>query len=118
MSEDLLQVPPIRFPVLGNSGVVGLFSMLHIGMAGISVGFILLAPLLEYLGIKDPFYTRLAKTLVQFIAVIFSVSATFAVIMVELFIGLFPVTTVYLFNRFETAIYAAIVLFLLHIFFF
>lgn len=118
MPDDSLRLPPIQFPLVGNSAVVGLFSLLHIALAALSVGFIVLAPLLEYLGVRDPFYTRLAKTLVQFVAIIFSISVTFAVTMVELFIGLFPVTTVHLFNRFQPATYAAIGLFLLHIFFF
>lgn len=116
MTDDSLRLTPIQFPLAGNSAMVGLFSLLHIALAALSVGFIVLAPLFEYLGMKDPFYTGLAKTLAQFVAVIFSVSATFAVIMLELFIGLFPVTTVYLFNRFQPMTYAALGIFLLHIF--
>lgn len=118
MPESELRLPPIEFPILGNSGAVGLFSLLHIGLAGLTVGFIVLAPLLEYLGIKDPFYTRLGRSLVRFVAVAFSISAVFAVVMVELFIGLFPVSTVYIFRRFELGVYVAIVVFFLHIFFF
>ncbi|MBI3805234.1 MAG: hypothetical protein HY282_15900 [Nitrospirae bacterium] len=54
--------------------------------------------------------------LVQFIAVIFSLSATFAVVMPELFVGLFPVSTVSLFRHFEFPMYVAIAVFFLHIF--
>jgi cytochrome d ubiquinol oxidase subunit I len=118
MPESELRLPPIQFPILGNSGAVGLFSLLHISLAGLTVGFIVLAPLLEYLGMKDPFYTRLGRSLVRFVAVVFSISAVFAVVMVELFIGLFPVSTVYIFRRFELGVYIAIVVFFLHIFFF
>ncbi|TAK06317.1 MAG: hypothetical protein EPO39_09160 [Candidatus Manganitrophaceae bacterium] len=115
MPESELRLPPIQFPVLGNSGAVGLFSLLHISLAGLSVGFIVLAPLLEYWGIRDPFYTRLARSLVRFVAVTFSISAVFAVVMVELFIGLFPVSTVYIFQRVEFGAYVAIAVFFLHI---
>lgn len=116
MSEGLLDLPPIRFPLIGNSIVIGIFSLLHISLASLSIGFIVLAPLFEYLGLKDPFFTHLSKSLVQFTAVVFSVSATFAVIMLELFIGLFPIATVYLFRRFDTAVYLALAVFLLHLF--
>lgn len=118
MSESDLLLPPIQFPILGNSGAVGLFSLLHIALAGLTAGFIVLAPALEYLGIKDPFYTRLGRSLVRFVAVVFSVSVVFAVVMVELFIGLFPVSTVYIFQRFKPAVYIGAVVFLLHIWFF
>lgn len=118
MPGSELRLPPIQFPILGNSGAVGLFSLLHISLAGLTVGFIVLAPLFEYLGMRDPFYARLGRSLVRFVAVVFSISAVFAVIMVELFIGLFPVSTVTIFRRFELGIYLAIVVFFLHIFFF
>jgi len=118
MPESALRLPPIQFPYLGNSGAVGLFSLLHISLAGLSIGFIVLAPLLEYLGIRDPFYTRLARSLVRFVAVTFSISGVFAVMMVELFIGLFPVSTVYIFQRVEFGTYVAIAVFFLHIWFF
>ncbi len=118
MPGSELRLPPIQFPILGNSGAVGLFSLLHISLAGLTVGFIVLAPLLEYWGIGDPFYTRLARSLVRFVAVVFSISAVFAVVMVELFIGLFPVSTVYIFRRFELGVYIAMAVFFLHIFFF
>ncbi|MDC4225319.1 MAG: hypothetical protein MPW15_14050 [Candidatus Manganitrophus sp.] len=97
MPGSELLLPPTQFPILGNSGAVGLFSLLHIALAGLTAGFIVLAPALEYLGIKDPFYTRLGRSLVRFVAVVFSISAVFAVVMVELFIGLFPVSTVTIF---------------------
>jgi cytochrome d ubiquinol oxidase subunit I len=118
MPGSELRLPPIQFPFLGNSGAVGLFSLLHIALAGLTVGFIVLAPIFEYLGMRDPFYTRLGRSLVRFVAVAFSISAVFAVVMVELFIGLFPVSTVYIFRRFELGVYVAIVVFFLHIFFF
>jgi len=118
MPGSELRLPPIQFPILGNSGAVGLFSLLHILLAGLTVGFIVLAPLFEYLGMRDPFYSRLGRSLVRFVAVVFSISAVFAVIMVELFIGLFPVSTVTIFRRFELGIYLAIIVFFLHIFFF
>lgn len=118
MPESELRLPPIQFPIFGNSGAVGLFSLLHISLAGLSIGFVVLAPILEYLGIRDPFYTRLARSLVRFVAIAFSISAVFAVVMVELFIGLFPVSTVYIFRRVEFGTYIAIAVFFLHIWFF
>lgn len=118
MAENTLLLPPIHFPLLGNSVVIGLFSLLHISIAGLTVGFIILAPVLEYFGLKNPSYTRLSRSLVRFAAVTFSLSGTFAVVMLELLIGLFPVTTVLLFRRFQFAIYIALIVFLFHLFFF
>lgn len=39
MPDSSLRLPPVQFPLLGNSAVIGLFSLLHLFLAGLSVGF-------------------------------------------------------------------------------
>jgi cytochrome bd-type quinol oxidase subunit 1 len=103
----------ITFPLLGNSVVIGLFSLLHITFAAISVGFMMLAPLLETAEQRDPSYLSMARSLTRFTVVTFSVSTVLAVFMVELSIGLFPLTTMWMWNQFRWPIMAAIAAFLL-----
>ena len=39
MTNPDLQLAPIHFPVVGNSVIVGIVSLLHIALASLSVGF-------------------------------------------------------------------------------
>jgi hypothetical protein len=94
-------LPAIQFPLIGNSLVVGLFSLVHIALAGLSVGFMVLAPVFEWRGRSQPFALDLAHTVTRFTVIVFSVSTVLAVIMVELMIGLFPVTTMWMWNQFR-----------------
>ena len=105
----------IHFPLLRNSFVVGLFSLLHILLAALSVGFMLLAPFLEWRGRTNPFDRDLALSLTRFTIVVFSVSTVLAVIMVELLIGLYPVTTMWMWNRFRVPILFGILAFILQL---
>lgn len=115
MTDFGSQLQPIQFPLLGNSIAIGLFSLLHIALAGLTVGFMVLAPGFEALGWKRPHYTQCAHSLTRFTVIVFSASAVFAVIMVELMIGLFPVTTMWLWNQFRYPLYVGITAFLLQL---
>src|SRR5688572_19256148 len=94
-------LPAIQFPLIGNSLIVGLFSLLHIALAGLSVGFMVLVPVFEWYGKTNAVATDLARALTRFTVIVFSVSTVLAVIMVELMIGLFPVTTMWIWNQFR-----------------
>ena len=111
-----LDVPPIHFPLLGNSIVIGIVSLLHIALASLAVGFTVLAPICESIGLTRPFYTDLARTMTRFTLITFTASAVLAVIMIELFIGLFPLTNSWLFNRFRAPISVAVAAFFLQLF--
>jgi hypothetical protein len=115
MPEFNLDVAPIHFPLLGNSLVVGVFSLLHIALAGLSVGFMVLAPIFELTGRTTPYNYDLARAVTRFTVIVFSVSTVLAVIMVELMIGLFPVTTMWAWNRFHAPIGLAIAAFLVQL---
>ena len=108
-------LPAIQFPLIGNSLVVGLFSLLHIALAGLSVGFMVLAPIFEWQGNTNPAATILARTMTRFTVIVFSVSTVLAVIMVELMIGLFPVTTMWMWNQFRVPITVGIAAFVLQL---
>ena len=110
-----LDIIPLHFPLLGNSIVVGLFSLLHIALAGLSVGFMVLAPLFQLTSRSIPFNGDLAHTVTRFTVVVFSVSTVLAVIMVELLIGLFPVTTMWMWNRFRAPIAVGLAAFILQL---
>jgi hypothetical protein len=110
------ELEAIQVPLLGNSFAVGLFSLLHILLAALSVGFMLLAPLFEWRGRTHPYDLDLALSLTRFTVVVFSVSTVLAVIMVELMIGLFPVTTMWIWNRFRVPILFGIAAFILQLF--
>ena len=103
----------IQIPLLGNSAAVGLFSLLHIVPAALSVAFMLMAPLFEFRGRTNPFDVDLAQSLTRFTVVVFSVSTVLAVIMVELMIGLFPVTTMWMWNHFRGPIFFGVGSFIL-----
>lgn len=110
------ELQPIDFPLIGNSVAVGIFSLLHIVLASLSVGFMVMAPVFEWLGRSNRFYTDLAYALTRFTLVVFSASAVLAVIMVELFIGLFPVTTMWIFNQFRFPIFLGVAAFFIQLF--
>jgi hypothetical protein len=108
-------LPAIQFPLLGNSLVVGLFSLLHIAVAGLSIGFMILSPLFEWEGRRNPNALTLAHSLTRFTLIVFSASTVLAVIMVELLIGLFPVTTMWVWNQFHAPVILGIGAFLLQL---
>lgn len=109
-------LPAMQFPLIGNSLVVGFFSLLHIALGGLSMGFMVLAPLLEWYGKTNAAATDLARALTRFTVIVFSVSTVLAVLMVELLIGLFPVTTMWMWNQFRWPIAVAIAAFVLQLF--
>ncbi|HKY70846.1 MAG TPA: cytochrome ubiquinol oxidase subunit I [Nitrospira sp.] len=108
-----LSLPAVQFPLIGNSIAVGIPSMLHIVLAGLSVAFLLWAPLFEWRGLSAAHFTALAYGVTKFTVLVFSVSTVLAVIMVELLIGLFPVTTMWIWNQFRAPIALASTAFLL-----
>jgi hypothetical protein len=109
-------LPGIEFPLIGNSLVVGLFALLHILLAGLGVGFMTLAPLAESAGETRPWLLDAARSMTRFTVVTYTASLVLAVIMVDLFIGLFPLTNTHLFNRFRYPIFVAMIAFLLQLF--
>jgi cytochrome bd-type quinol oxidase subunit 1 len=113
--SEFTSLSEIHFPLLGNSLAIGLFSLLHIAFAGLAVGLMVLAPLMEALSRSNPVYLETAHTLTRFTLVTYTTSTVLAVIMVELFIGLFPRTNAWLFNQFRTPILVAIAAFLLQL---
>ncbi len=109
-------LPGIEFPLIGNSLVIGLFALLHILLAGLGVGFMMLAPLAESAGGTRPWLLDAARSMTRFTVVTYTASLVLAVIMVDLFIGLFPLTNTHLFNRFRYPIFVAMIAFLLQLF--
>lgn len=103
-----LTLPSLQFPLFGNSVAVAVPSLLHIVLAGLSVAFMVMAPVFEWRGQRTPYLTDLAYAITKFTVVVFSVSTVLAVIMVELLIGLFPVTTMWIWNQFRAPIALAI----------
>jgi hypothetical protein len=108
-----LTLPALQFPLIGNSIAVGVPSLLHIALAGLSVGFLVLAPIFEWRGRREAHFAELAYVVTKFTVIVFSVSTVLAVIMVELLIGLFPTTTMWMWNQFRAPIALAIAVFLL-----
>jgi cytochrome bd ubiquinol oxidase subunit I len=113
MTEQTLDV--IHFPLVGNSVAVGVVSLLHIVLASLAVGFMILAPIAEAWGASRPFYTDMAHTLTRVTVVTYTTSLVLAVIMIELFIGLFPLTNAWLFNRFRFPVFLAVAAFFLQL---
>jgi cytochrome bd-type quinol oxidase subunit 1 len=109
-------IPGIEFPLIGNSLAVGLFALLHILFAGLGVGFMMLAPLAESMGETRPWLLEAARSMTRFTIVTYTASLVLAVVMVDLFIGLFPLTNQHLFNRFRYPIFVAMIAFLLQLF--
>ena len=115
MPEFGRDLDAITFPLIGNSLVIGLFSLLHISFAGLAVGFMVLAPLLEAAERVNRVYADFSRSLTRFTIITFSASTVLAVIMVELSIGLFPLTTMWMWNQFRLPILLAIVAFFLQL---
>jgi cytochrome bd ubiquinol oxidase subunit I len=109
-------LPAIEFPLIGNSLVIGLFALLHILLAGLGVGFMMLAPLAESAGETRPWLLEVARSMTRFTIVTYTASLVLAVLMVQLLVGLFPVTNAYLFNHFRYPIFVAMIAFLLQLF--
>lgn|GEM_PF-1463574 len=107
MPEAATRIEPTTFPMLPSSTVIGLFSLLHITFASLAVAFIILAPIFEWRGQANRFYLEAARSLTRFAMVTFSTSLVLAVFVVELLIGLFPLTNSWIFNRFRYPIYFA-----------
>jgi hypothetical protein len=116
MPEGPLQLEPIVFPLLGNSLVIGAFALLHIAMASLAVAFMMLAPIAELMGHWRPWLVDAAHGMTRFTIVTYTASMVLAVVMVELFIGLFPLTNMHMFNAFRTPLFVAMGAFLLQLF--
>ncbi|MCG3116430.1 MAG: cytochrome ubiquinol oxidase subunit I [Candidatus Manganitrophus sp. SA1] len=116
MPEILEPLGRVNFPLIGNSLVIGLFSLLHIALASLAVGFMILAPIFEGIGRDNRFFVEVAHGLTRFTLVTFTASLVLAVIMVELFVGLFPRTNSWMFNQFRYPIYLGIGAFFLQLF--
>ena len=103
---EFTSLSQIQVPVLGNSLAIGIVSLLHIAFAGLAVGLMLLAPLMEAFGRSNSLYLETAHSMTRFTLVTYTTSTVLAVIMAELFIGLFPQTNTWLFNQFRAPILA------------
>lgn len=81
-----------EFPLLGRNLVVGIFSLGHVIFPAVALGGPILAIIAEYMGLRkrQARYDRFGKTVIKFTAIVFSVGATFGVVMVVLFAALFP----------------------------
>lgn len=116
MSEGPFQLDPIVFPLLGNSIAVGVVALLHIALASLAVGFMMLTPIAEIMGHSRPWLVDAAHAMTRFTIVTYTVSLVLAVVMIELFIGLFPLTNTHVFNYFRAPLYIATAAFLLQLF--
>jgi hypothetical protein len=94
---------------------IGFFSLTHITLAGLGVAYMVLTPCAEFLGISRPFFTQLAYLCIKFTVVTYTVSIVLGVFMLELFIGLFPLTNTWLFNHFRYPLYIALLAFFLQL---
>ncbi|MCA9422337.1 MAG: hypothetical protein KC592_15040, partial [Nitrospira sp.] len=99
----------------GSSIWIGFFSLAHITLASLGVGFMVLAPLAEGLGRRRPYFTDFAYLATRFTLVTYTTSIVLAVFMLELFIGLFPLTNSYLFNHFRYPLHLALVVFFIQV---
>lgn len=94
---------------------VALFSLTHITLASLGVGFMVLAPIAEGLGRTRPHFTDVAYLITRFTLVTYTTSIVLAVFMLELFIGLFPLTNSWLFNHFRAPLHLALVVFFIQL---
>jgi len=94
---------------------IGIFSLAHIAIAGLGVGFMVLTPCAEFLGRTYSSFTQLAHSLTKFTVVTYTVSIVLAVFMLELFIGLYPLTNSWIFNQFRIPIAIALFAFFLQL---
>lgn len=90
------QVEPIlavhEFPIFGRNFAIGVFALGHVIFPAIALGGPIVAVVSEAIALarKDPRYDRFAKTVAKFAAIVFSVGATFGVVIVVLFAALTP----------------------------
>jgi cytochrome bd-type quinol oxidase subunit 1 len=94
---------------------IGFFSLAHITFASLGVGFMVLAPIAEGLGRSRPYFTDFAYLATRFTLVTYTTSIVLAVFMLELFIGLFPLTNTYLFNHFRYPLHLALIVFFIQV---
>jgi hypothetical protein len=94
-----------------SSAWVGFFSLAHIALAGLGVAYMILAPIAEGLGRTRPHFTDLAHLMSRFTLVTYTASIVLAVFMLELFVGLFPLTNSWLFNHFRAPLHLALAVF-------
>lgn len=94
---------------------VGLFSLAHIMLASLGVGYMVLAPIAEGLGRTRPHFTNLAYLLTRFTLVTYTASIVLAVFMLELFIGLYPLTNSWIFNHFRYPLHVALAVFFIQV---
>lgn len=116
MPEILEKLGPVHFPLIGNSVAVGIFSLLHIALASLAVSFVIIAPVFESMERSSRLHMQAAYGLTRFTLITFTASTVLAVIMVELFVGLFPLTNTWIFNRFRYPVYLGIAAFFLLLF--
>ncbi|TDA65700.1 MAG: hypothetical protein D9V47_12920 [Clostridia bacterium] len=85
-------LPVHEFPILGRNFAIGAFAVGHVIFPAISLGGPIVALISEILGTvrRDLRYDRFAKTVLKFTAIVFSVGATFGVVIVVLFAALTP----------------------------
>lgn len=74
-----------------------------------------LAPIAEGLGRRRPYFTDFAYLVTRFTLVTYTTSIVLAVFMLELFIGLFPLTNSYLFNHFRYPLHLALIVFFIQV---
>jgi len=98
---------------MSHSFIIGTVSLAHIALASLAVGFIVLAPITEHMGRRNPVYLDVAYAMTRFTVITFTASAVLALMMVELFIGWFPLLNAWLFNQFRYPLFVAMAAFLL-----
>lgn len=101
--------------MIASSFWIGFFSLAHILLAGLGVGYMVLAPIAEGLGRTRPHFADLAYLITKFTLVTYTASIVLAVFMIELFIGLSPLTNSWLFNHFRYPIQVAMAVFLVQL---
>ncbi|MDP3980991.1 MAG: cytochrome ubiquinol oxidase subunit I, partial [Chlamydiota bacterium] len=85
-------MPPINFPLFGNSLVMAIVILIHVFFAFIAVGGILIATASDIIGriTKNPYYDRIAKGYILFLSDLMKLGGVLGVLIVILLIGLFP----------------------------
>lgn len=85
-------LPAYEFPVLGRNFAIGVFALGHVIFPAIALGGPIVAVISEIVALlkRDPRYERFARTVARFTAIVFSVGATFGVVIVVLFAALTP----------------------------
>jgi len=85
-------LPAHEFPVLGRNFAIGVFALGHVIFPAVALGGPIVAVISEIAALlkRDPRYERFARTVARFTAIVFSVGATFGVVIVVLFAALTP----------------------------